>query len=123
MLATTKRIRSTSEPIPGTDDLSFEDLIVDEDSQDVLESIDRSEVRRRLDQAMQGLRPRDRQILEWRFGLSGGGAQTLDEIGNRIGLSRERVRQIQSAALARLRARKGVGELAASIGLPLPETD
>jgi RNA polymerase primary sigma factor len=42
-------------------------------------------------------------VIDWRFGLSGGTEHTLAEIGRKLGLSRERVRQIESAALAKLR--------------------
>jgi RNA polymerase primary sigma factor len=123
VVASTRRIHSTQETLPGTDDLTLEDLIVDPAAGDVLEAIDRHEVRDALDRAMGCLRPRERQILEWRFGLGGGPSQTLEEIGSRIGLSRERVRQIQSSALARLRGRDGIAGLAASLGLPLPRID
>jgi RNA polymerase sigma factor (sigma-70 family) len=123
VVATTRRIRSSSERIPGTEDLTLEEIFVDEDAADVVEAIDCLEVRSELDRAMRCLRPRERQILEWRYGLADGGARTLEEIGNQIGLSRERVRQIQASALARLRARRGIGALAASIGLPLPEPE
>ncbi len=123
VVASTRRIRSIQEPLPGSDALTLEDLIVDPAADDAVEVIDRREVRHVLDRAMGCLRPRERQILEWRFGLAGGPSQTLEEIGTRIGLSRERVRQIQSAALARLRGRDGIGRLAASLGLPLTETD
>jgi len=46
---------------------------------------------------------REQQVLEWRFGLRGGREQTLEEIAGRLDLSRERVRQIEKRALARLR--------------------
>ncbi len=123
VVASTRRIRSTSETLPGSEELTLEELLADPDSADPLDAIDRVDVSRALDRAMRCLRPRERQILEWRFGLAGGPSQTLEEIGGRIGLSRERVRQIQAAALARLRNREGIDRLAASIGLPLPELD
>jgi RNA polymerase primary sigma factor len=47
---------------------------------------------------------RERTVLQLRFGLEGQRAHTLDEVGQRLGLTRERVRQLQSAALRKLRA-------------------
>jgi RNA polymerase primary sigma factor len=123
VVASTWRIRSTQEALPGSEDLTLEELLADPRVADVVEGIDRGEVRRILDRAMGSLRPRERQVLEWRFGLAGGSSQTLEEIGNRIGLSRERVRQIQAAALARLRGGEGIERLAGSIGLVLAEPE
>jgi len=58
------------------------------------------------------LPPRDQAVLAWRFGLGGQPEQTLNDIAKRLGLSRERVRQIEVGALARLRDRlaRRVGE-------------
>jgi RNA polymerase primary sigma factor len=123
VVASTRRIRSTQETLPGSEDLTLEELLADPQAPDVVDGIDRADVRRALDLAMRCLRPRERQVLEWRFGLAGGPSQTLEEIGNQIGLSRERVRQIQAAALARLRGGEGIERLAASIGLAQPGSD
>jgi DNA-directed RNA polymerase sigma subunit (sigma70/sigma32) len=53
------------------------------------------------------LEPRDQAVLAWRYGLGGQPEQTLNEIAQRLGLSRERVRQIEVSALARLREVRG----------------
>jgi RNA polymerase sigma factor (sigma-70 family) len=60
---------------------------------------------RRLRRHVLGLAPRDQAVLAWRFGLGGQPEQTLNDIAKRLGLSRERVRQIEVGALARLRHR------------------
>lgn len=64
----------------------------------------RRDVRERLARAMESLEPRERQILESKFGLSGGDPMTLAEIGRTMGLSRERVRQLECRALCKLRS-------------------
>jgi len=64
--------------------------------------IERGQVRR-LRRLLLRLEPRDQAVLAWRYGLGGQPEQTLNEIAQRLGISRERVRQIEVSALARLR--------------------
>jgi RNA polymerase primary sigma factor len=66
-----------------------------------------SDLQAHAEALLAGLSDRERQVLAWRFGLGNGGGQTLDAIGRRLGLSRERVRQIETRALAQLRRRAG----------------
>ena len=61
------------------------------------------------------LKPRERRVIEWRFGLGGEPPVNLAQIGQRIGLSRERVRQIQVSALERLRRHGDVERLVACL--------
>jgi len=58
---------------------------------------------RRLRRLLLRLDSRDQAVLAWRYGLGGQPEQTLAEIAQRLGISRERVRQIEVSALARLR--------------------
>ncbi len=58
--------------------------------------------------AVEALPERERKILEMRFGLSDNEPKTLEEIGDRFGISRERVRQLQNSALYRLRRRQAI---------------
>ena len=61
---------------------------------------------RHMDDAMQVLSPRERQVLRLRYGLAGGREHTLGEIADQLGVTSERVRQIESAALSKLRQPK-----------------
>nr|MBN1228294.1 sigma-70 family RNA polymerase sigma factor [Anaerolineae bacterium] len=85
------------------DDSEFGDFIEDEDTitpDEALHTIDLNEtVAKVLDELM----PREAQILRLRFGLEDGMPQTLEQVGERMGLSRERIRQIERQALRRLR--------------------
>ena len=84
----------------------LQDLVEDEDAvspiQQAQDSLDRLEVAR----ALAGLPVREREIIDARFGLSGGNPQTLEEIGEGFSISRERVRQLQNVAIERLRHRR-----------------
>jgi RNA polymerase primary sigma factor len=62
------------------------------------------------------LSPREQQLLKLRFGMDGGPGQTLEEVGKSFNLSRERVRQIEAAALKKLRAISEERELGSYIG-------
>lgn len=74
-----------------------------------------SSLRMDLEQIMTDLTPQQRQVLSMRFGLEDGQAMTLAKIGDRLNISRERVRQIEREALTKLRKRKAdMGEYIAS---------
>jgi RNA polymerase primary sigma factor len=105
LVATLAPIRSLNAPAPGLEDVELADLIRDESVADPTLALERGEQSAELAGLLESLSPRERQVIDWRFGLSGGeDPSTLGEIGERLGLSRERVRQIEAAALARLRA-------------------
>jgi len=61
--------------------------------------------------ALKVLDQRDGKILTWRYGLDGKGTQTLDEIGKRLNISKERVRQIEERAMKKIRGSKDVEQL------------
>jgi RNA polymerase primary sigma factor len=98
-------IASTQAPLPGTDSLVLEDVLPDPDVVDPREELARGEEQAALGELLEGLSERERRILELHYGLGRAAPITLDEIGKRIGLSRERVRQIEARAVARLRDR------------------
>ena len=60
---------------------------------------------------LQNLTSRERLVLQLRFGLSDGKHRTLEDIGNMLGLTRERIRQIEKKAINKLRGLEDIGHL------------
>jgi DNA-binding CsgD family transcriptional regulator len=110
-------VGSLESPLPGTDDLRLEDALADPEVEDPGETHDARFLRSALERELETLSPRERSILEARFGMEGGEAPTLEEIGQQMGLSRERVRQLEHRALARLRERSAIRRLGAAFEL------
>jgi len=102
--------RMTREPVSleaevrGTDTKQVKDYVKDPDAVSPLEGLDHSRLERETQDGIALLSSREQNILRWRFGMSGEKEHTLEEIGAKLGLSRERVRQLEARALAKLRA-------------------
>jgi RNA polymerase primary sigma factor len=79
------------------------DVMADETTLPPSEAVLRVERAAQLEQALQALTPREQAIVRARFGLDDGEEHTLEELGHGLRLSRERVRQIEAQALAKLR--------------------
>jgi RNA polymerase primary sigma factor len=94
---------SLEEPLGDDEDHSLQDLLRTHESEGVVQSIDRGLLKERVEEVLRCLPPRDREVLELRFGLKDGRARTLDEISRHFGITRERIRQIEHRALERLR--------------------
>jgi RNA polymerase primary sigma factor len=105
LVSTLAPITSLHEPILGAEDLTVEETLADESQCHPGEAIDRRVLERAVRAVLLGLDERERLVLEGRFALDGGEPRTLDAIGRCLGLSRERVRQIETRALTRLRTR------------------
>jgi RNA polymerase sigma factor (sigma-70 family) len=103
---------STQSPLPGTEDLTLENALTDEDAEDPSEGIGREQLRETLSGALGELPDRERQILAWRFGIGGDEPQSYAAIGQRLGLSRERVRQLAERGLRHLSLHASVRRLA-----------
>jgi len=95
--------REVSIDTAGAQDRSLLDTLADESWSDPSEILEDAEVTSYLDEWLQELNDKQREVVEYRFGLHGNEVATLEEVGDRIGVTRERVRQIQVEALRRLR--------------------
>jgi RNA polymerase primary sigma factor len=99
-----RRVLSLEMPIGDAEDRTLADVIFDRDAPSLEETIARQQLRDSLHNLMAAcLRPREREVLSLRFGLNGGDSQTLDQVAQKYGVTRERMRQIEVRALRRLR--------------------
>ncbi len=114
LLSTMSPILSTQAPLGGTEDLTIEDALSDDSLVDPGDVIDSGAVQHQMHSLLGDLEPRERMVIESRFGLGEREEETLQVIGERLGLSRERVRQIEAKALERLR-RGGKAEQLATV--------
>ncbi len=87
------------------DECRLASLIADPKSEDQEEKVYHKEISSLVQTALRGLDERELHIIRNRFGLLGGKELTLEEIGKSLNLSRERVRQLEREAKAKLRAR------------------
>lgn len=97
------RPASLDAPISDDDSTEFGEIVGDEDAQTPFELFRDKNMRDELSELLEVLDDRERKIIFERFGLSGGKPKTLEEVGKRFGVTRERIRQLQNIALAKLR--------------------
>jgi len=90
-------------PVGDDGDSEFGDFIEDQDSPSPVEAATQHLLEETIEEVLSELTPRQSHILRLRFGLGGGEPHTLEEIANKFGLSRERIRQLEKEALRRLR--------------------
>ncbi|WJW76610.1 RNA polymerase sigma factor RpoS [Thiohalobacter sp. IOR34] len=103
MLGLNERTASVDSPLGYGNERSLLDAIPDDNNPDPSELLAEISVRQNLDFWLDQLNDKQREVVERRFGLHGRKISTLEEVGNEIGVTRERVRQIQMDALKRLR--------------------
>lgn len=103
MLRLNERITYMETPIGKEGDKSLQDIIADENNIDPQMLLQDNNLRENIDAWLDQLTEKQREVLSRRFGLRGHEKATLEEVGKQIGLTRERVRQIQVEALKALR--------------------
>ncbi len=103
MLRVARRPLSLEMPTDDEGDSELGDFIEDEDSTAPDEEVTAGMLRELLQDILQDLPPREVRILQLRYGLVDGETYTLEEVGKKLGVTRERVRQIEAQALSRLR--------------------
>jgi RNA polymerase nonessential primary-like sigma factor len=103
MLKLNERVTSVDVPIGKDSDKTLIDAIPDESNPDPSDQLQDEDVLANLEIWIAQLSDKQREVVERRFGLHGYKISTLEEVGNEIGVTRERVRQIQMDALKRLR--------------------
>jgi len=97
------RPASLDAPIGDDDSNNFSDVVEDENATSPYDNLEDKTVVNMLQDMVQHLDNREATILRYRFGLDGGTEKTLEEVGVKFGVTRERVRQIQNLALRKLR--------------------
>jgi RNA polymerase primary sigma factor len=104
------RLVSLDAPLSEGNDRRGADLIADPQAPDPAQGMKEREARAWLGASLRRLPERERCVIAYRFGLAGRKPQTLDQLSRTIGLTRERVRQIQNEALGTLRGLLTAGE-------------
>lgn len=97
------RPASLDAPISDDDSTAFGEIVGDEEAQTPFELLRDKNLHAELDNLLSVLDERERKIIFSRFGLDGGKPRTLEEVGKKFGVTRERIRQLQNIALSKLR--------------------
>lgn len=96
-------VTSLETPVGKEEDTRLKEFIEDETTLSPFEAASRELLKGHIDEVLQSLNPRERKVLELRFGLKDGRTRTLEEVGKEFGVTRERIRQIEAKALRKLR--------------------
>jgi RNA polymerase primary sigma factor len=115
MIQVARRPFSLEMPIGEEEDGMLGDFIEDHETPAPDETATHNLLREHLDEMLDTLPPREARILQLRYGLNDGKILTLNEVGRKMGVTRERVRQIEAQALRRLRSPRIQRELRAYI--------
>jgi RNA polymerase primary sigma factor len=102
---------SLHEPIGGDGERALEDFLSDSQTINPGEQVDAGLLKERIMEVLKSLAPREREVIELRFGLKDGTPKTLDEVARQYGITRERIRQIEARGLLKLRQPTRAGRL------------
>jgi RNA polymerase primary sigma factor len=102
-LDTPKKTISLETPLMGQEGRTFGEVLADPNARRPDDHVALREISERTSKLLERLNPRERKMIRLRFGIGARRTHTLEEIGNRFGITRERVRQIESEALEKLR--------------------
>ncbi len=94
---------SLDTPIGDEEDTTFKDFLKGEGTAEVEEKVVQEELRQSIQEMLEQLTPQEKKIIIMRFGLDGNEPKTLREIGEKLGISRERVRQLETRAKKKMR--------------------
>jgi RNA polymerase primary sigma factor len=103
-LDATRQPISLDEPVGDDDSTTSRDFVAAENGPDPADELDQVLLAKELESVLGGLTPREARVIRMHYGLRGSREYTLKEIGDRFGLSRERIRQIEQDALRKLRS-------------------
>jgi len=94
---------SLHEPLGGDGERALEDFLNDPEATNPGQAVDQHLLRERISEVLRSLTPREREVIELRFGLRDGQPRTLEEVARTYGITRERIRQIEARGLLKLR--------------------
>ena len=106
---------SLDEPLGGDEEFTLQDSLRQAETSDPGQLTEANLLRARLREVLHSLAPRDREVIELRYGLRDGRARTLEEVAQLYGITRERIRQIESRGLLKLRQPERRARLAAFV--------
>jgi RNA polymerase primary sigma factor len=110
------RPASLDAPISDDDLTEFGESVADEEARTPFELLREKDLHNKVDGLLDELDDREKKIISQRFGFGGGERKTLQQIGNKLGVSRERIRQLENAALVKLR--RALSQKEGPIALP-----
>ena len=113
------RPASLDAPISDDDSTEFGEIVGDEEAQTPFELLRDKNLRNEVGGLLDVLDDREKKIIFQRFGLDGGKPKTLEEVGKKFGVTRERIRQLQNIALSKLRRALNKKERPVDVELPV----